>query len=300
MSERTCNDCFYKFIMFAASIEQYYIFSKTTMKMTPHLNISQRLLTLGHPMVMGILNITPDSFYDGGKYTTEQAMLARAEQILNEGGDIIDVGAVSTRPGAIVCDEATELKAIEKAVQSIRAQFPEAVISVDTFRAAVARAAVQAGADIINDVSGGTFDEAMIPTIGELQVPYVLMHTPAMPDKMQQCTHYDDILADMLQYFGRQLEKLRDVYVHDIIIDPGFGFGKTVEQNYYLLDNLRVFKQFGFPLLIGISRKSMIYKPLNTTPENALEGTLAATKVALQNGADILRVHDVAATKALL
>lgn len=270
------------------------------MKMTPHLNISQRLLTLGHPMVMGILNITPDSFYDGGKYTTEPAMLARAEQILNEGGDIIDVGAVSTRPGAIVCDETTELKAIEKAVQFIRAQFPEAVISVDTFRAAVARAAVQAGADIINDVSGGTFDEAMIPTIGELQVPYVLMHTPAMPDKMQQCTQYDDILADMLQYFGRQLEKLRDVYVHDIIIDPGFGFGKTVEQNYYLLDNLRVFKQLGFPLLIGISRKSMIYKPLNTTPENALEGTLAATRVALQNGADILRVHDVAATKALL
>ena len=264
------------------------------MKTTPHLNISQQLVSLGHPMVMGILNITTDSFYDGGKYTTEPAMLARAEQILDEGGDIIDVGAVSTRPGAIVCDEATELKAIEKAVQSIRTHFPEAVISVDTFRAAVA------GADIINDVSGGTFDEAMIPTIGELQVPYVLMHTPAMPDKMQQCTQYDDILADMLQYFGRQLEKLRDCYVHDIIIDPGFGFGKTVEQNYYLLDNLRVFKNLGFPLLIGISRKSMIYKPLNTTPENALEGTLAATKVALQNGADILRVHDVAATKALL
>ena len=268
--------------------------------MTSHLNISRQLLSLDHPLVMGILNITPDSFYDGGKYTTERAMLARAEQILEEGGDIIDIGAVSTRPGSRACGEAAELQAIDAAVRSVRDHFPEAVISVDTFRAVVARAAVQDGANIINDVSGGTFDEAMIPTVGELQVPYVLMHTTAMPDKMQQCTQYDDILADMLQYFGRQLEKLRDHAVHDIIIDPGFGFGKTVEQNYFLLDNLRVFKSLGFPLLIGISRKSMIYKPLGTTPEGALEGSLAATKVALQNGADILRVHDVAATKALL
>lgn len=268
--------------------------------MLSHINCSGKLIAIDRPLVMGILNITRDSFYDGGRYTTEEAVLERAEQILSEGGDIIDIGAVSTRPGASVCDGQTECEAIVSTVRPIRAHFPQAVLSIDTFRAEVARAAIDCGADIINDISGGTYDERMISTIGELQVPYVLMHTPAMPDKMQQCTHYEDILADMLQFFGRQLEKLHQQNVHDIIIDPGFGFGKTLEQNYFLLENLRVFKTLDFPLLIGISRKSMIYKKLDTTPAGALEGTLEATRTAIQNGADILRVHDVKETVTLV
>ena len=268
--------------------------------MLSHINCSGKLIAIDKPLVMGILNVTRDSFYDGGRYTTEQAVLARAEQILSEGGDIIDIGAVSTRPGASVCDGETERDTIVQTVQAIRTRFPKAVLSIDTFRAEVARAAVDHGADIINDISGGTYDVQMIPTIGELQVPYVLMHTPAMPDKMQQCTHYEDILADMLQFFGRQLEKLHQHNVHDIIIDPGFGFGKTLEQNYFLLGNLRVFKTLELPLLIGVSRKSMIYKKLDTTPEGALEGTLEVTKTAIENGANILRVHDVKDTVTLV
>ncbi len=268
--------------------------------MLSHINCSGKLIAIDKPLVMGILNVTRDSFYDGGRYTTEQAVLARAEQILSEGGDIIDIGAVSTRPGAFVCDGETERDTIVQTVQAIRTRFPKAVLSIDTFRAEVARAAVDHGADIINDISGGTYDVQMIPTIGELQVPYVLMHTPAMPDKMQQCTHYEDILADMLQFFGRQLEKLHQHNVHDIIIDPGFGFGKTLEQNYFLLENLRVFKTLELPLLIGVSRKSMIYKKLDTTPEGALEGTLEVTKTAIENGANILRVHDVKDTVTLV
>lgn len=268
--------------------------------MLSHINCSGKLIAIDKPLVMGILNVTRDSFYDGGRYTTEQAVLARAEQILSEGGDIIDIGAVSTRPGASVCDGETERDTIVQTVQAIRTRFPKAVLSIDTFRAEVARAAVDHGADIINDISGGTYDVQMIPTIGELQVPYVLMHTPAMPDKMQQCTQYEDILADMLQFFGRQLEKLHQHNVHDIIIDPGFGFGKTLEQNYFLLGNLRVFKTLELPLLIGVSRKSMIYKKLDTTPEGALEGTLEVTKTAIENGANILRVHDVKDTVTLV
>lgn len=268
--------------------------------MLSHINCSGKLIAIDKPLVMGILNVTRDSFYDGGRYTTEQAVLARAEQILSEGGDIIDIGAVSTRPGASVCDGETERDTIVQTVQAIRTRFPKAVLSIDTFRAEVARAAVDHGADIINDISGGTYDVQMIPTIGELQVPYVLMHTPAMPDKMQQCTQYEDILADMLQFFGRQLEKLHQHNVHDIIIDPGFGFGKTLEQNYFLLGNLRVFKTLELPLLIGVSRKSMIYKKLDTTPKGALEGTLEVTKTAIENGANILRVHDVKDTVTLV
>ncbi len=268
--------------------------------MLQQINCSGRLLSIDHPLVMGILNITQDSFYDGGRYTTESTILARAEQILAEGGDLIDIGAVSTRPGASVCEAATEIENIVWAVDVVRRHFPNAVISVDTFRSEVARAAADKGADIINDISGGTYDVQMIPTIGELQIPYVLMHTPAMPDQMQQCTQYEDILADMLQFFGRQLNLLRQHSVHDIIIDPGFGFGKTLEQNYFLLENLSVFKILSFPLLVGVSRKSMIYRKFDTTPEGALEGTLSVTKTAIENGADLLRVHDVAQTVSLV
>ena len=245
------------------------------------------------PLIMGILNVTEDSFYDGGKYTTEAAVLERASQILAEGGDTIDIGAMSTRPNALEIPEEEEISRIVKAVRTIRAHFPEAVLSIDTYRASVADAALQAGADMINDISGGTFDPEMIPTVGKWQVPYCLMHTTTKPDTMQQNTHYEDILADMLKFFGTQLEKLHEHFVHDIIIDPGFGFGKTLEQNYFLMKNLEVFHQLGYPLLIGISRKSMIYKLLGTTPDHALNGTTVLNTISLMKGASILRVHDV-------
>lgn len=242
---------------------------------------------------MGILNVTEDSFYDGGKYTTETAVLERATQILSEGGDIIDIGAMSTRPNALEIPEDEEISRIVKAVKVVREKFPEAVLSIDTYRASVAKVAVEAGADMINDISGSTFDPDMIPTVGALQVPYCLMHTTAKPSDMQQHTEYNDILADMLQFFGQQLEKLHAHHVHDIIIDPGFGFGKTLEQNYFLMDNLEVFQQLGLPILVGISRKSMIYKLLGTTPDEALNGTTVLNTIALMKGTDILRVHDV-------
>jgi dihydropteroate synthase len=245
------------------------------------------------PIIMGILNVTEDSFYDGGKYTTETAVLERATQILSEGGDIIDIGAMSTRPNALEIPENEEISRIVKAVKVVREKFPEAVLSIDTYRASVAKVAVEAGADMINDISGGTFDPDMIPTVGALQVPYCLMHTTAKPSDMQQHTEYNDILADMLQFFGQQLEKLHAHHVHDIIIDPGFGFGKTLEQNYFLMENLEVFQQLGLPILVGISRKSMIYKLLGTTPDGALNGTTVLNTIALMKGTDILRVHDV-------
>ena len=245
------------------------------------------------PWVMGILNVTTDSFYDGGKYTSEEAIVQRAKQILMEGGDIIDIGAMSTRPNAIEIPENEEIDKIVKATRLVREHFPKTVISIDTYRAAVANAALEVGADMINDISGGTFDPEMIPTIGKWQVPYCLMHTTTKPDTMQQNTHYEDILADILKFFGTQLEKLHQHHVHDIIIDPGFGFGKTLEQNYFLMNNLEVFHQLGYPLLVGISRKSMIYRLLNTTPDHALNGTTVLNTIALMKGTSILRVHDV-------
>ena len=261
--------------------------------MQQHLNISGKLMPLYPPLIMGILNVTEDSFFDGGKYTEEDKIVARAEQILREGGDIIDIGAVSTRPGAQDLPEQEEIARIQRAVSAVRAALPDAVISVDTWRASVARAAVQCGAHIINDVSGGTFDPDMIPTIGQLQVPYILMHTPEKPDTMQQHTDYEDILAEMIQFFGQQIEKLHEAHVHDIILDPGFGFGKTLEQNYFVLRNMDAFQVFDLPILVGISRKSMIYKLLDTTPDHALNGTTVVNTLALMKGAHILRVHDV-------
>ncbi|MBQ4441270.1 MAG: dihydropteroate synthase [Bacteroidales bacterium] len=257
------------------------------------INFSRTLRSLSAPLIMGILNVTDDSFYDGGRYRSEAAMIERAGEMLRDGADIIDIGAMSTRPGAQELPAGEEENRIRQAVATVKASFPEAVVSIDTWRASVARAAVREGAGMINDISGGTFDPDMIPAIGEMQVPYVLMHTPAKPDKMQQCTQYDDILADMLRFFGEQIAKLHAAHVHDIVIDPGFGFGKTLEQNYFLMRNLEAFKVFDLPILVGISRKSMIYKFLNTTPEHALNGTTVLNTLALEHGASVLRVHDV-------
>jgi dihydropteroate synthase len=245
------------------------------------------------PLIMGILNVTEDSFYDGGRYTDDAQILQRAEEILTEGGDIIDIGAMSTKPNAKELPEEEELTKIVHTVQLLRERFPDAVLSIDTYRATVAKAAIESGANIINDISGGTFDPDMISTVGKLQVPYVLMHTPAKPAEMQQHTDYNNILGEMMQFFGRQIAQLHEQAVHDIILDPGFGFGKTLEQNYFLMQNLEVFHELGFPLLVGISRKSMIYKLLDTTPDHALNGTTVLNTIALMKGAAILRIHDV-------
>ena len=242
---------------------------------------------------MGILNVTEDSFYDGGRYTDETAVLKRAEQILREGAAIIDIGAVSTKPGAADIPMEAEWSRLEKPLELIAKHFPEAIVSVDTWRSEVARRSVLAGAAIINDVSGGTFDERMPEVVGQLHVPYVLMHTTDKPDKMQQQPLGADMLQVMMQFFARQMALFKEAGCVDVILDPGFGFGKTLEQNYFLMKNLSVFHIFECPILVGISRKSMIYRLLNTSPDEALAGTVALNMMALQQGASILRVHDV-------
>ena len=264
------------------------------------INLKSHLLSLEKPVVMGILNYTEDSFYDGGRYTSRDKVVQRAGQILSEGAAIIDLGAVSTRPGAADVDAETECRRVLEALEWILGAYPDALVSIDTWRAQVAQKAIEAGAAMINDVSGGTFEPDILKVVAEAQVPYCLMHTSAKPAVMQQQTHYDNILAEMLQFFGRQLATLRQLGANDIIIDPGFGFGKTVEQNWLILEELKLFTTFGLPVLVGLSRKSMIYKPLGITPEEALPATLEATKKAIANGASILRVHDVAATCELL
>ncbi len=257
------------------------------------IKVKSRLLSPSPALVMGILNVTDDSFYDGGRYTNDAAVLRRAEQILSEGAAIIDVGAVSTKPGAADISVEEEWQRLEKPLELIAKHFPDAVVSVDTWRADIAQRSVEAGAAIINDVSGGTFDERMAEVVGRLQVPYVLMHTTAKPDKMQQQPLGEDMLLTMMQFFARQLAIFKEAGCVDLILDPGFGFGKTLEQNYFLMKNLSAFQIFECPILVGISRKSMIYKLLETSPDEALTGTVVLNTLALQQGASILRVHDV-------
>lgn len=257
------------------------------------IKVKSRLLSPSPALVMGILNVTDDSFYDGGRYTNDAAVLRRAEQILSEGAAIIDVGAVSTKPGAADISVEEEWKRLENPLELIAKNFPDALVSVDTWRADIAQRSVEAGAAIINDVSGGTFDERMAEVVGRLQVPYVLMHTTAKPDKMQQQPLGENMLLTMMQFFARQLAIFKEAGCVDLILDPGFGFGKTLEQNYFLMKNLSAFQIFECPILVGISRKSMIYKLLETSPDEALTGTVVLNTLALQQGASILRVHDV-------
>ncbi|MCK9339205.1 MAG: dihydropteroate synthase [Bacteroidales bacterium] len=242
---------------------------------------------------MGILNYTEDSFYDGGRYSSQTQLLSQTEKMISAGVTILDIGAVSTRPGANDVDSETELFKVEKLLKLILHHFPSVLVSVDTWRSEVARLAVEHGAAIINDISGGTFDPKMPEVIGKLQVPYCLMHTTAHPKTMQQQLLAPPTIPQMLQFFGKQIELFRQNGCNDIIIDPGFGFGKTLQQNYFLLNNLSAFQIFGVPILIGVSRKSMIYKLLDITPEEALNGTSILNTIALLNGANILRVHDV-------
>lgn len=257
------------------------------------LNCRGRLLSLQAPKVMGVLNVTPDSFYDGGRYTTEADLLHRAEQMLEQGASIIDIGGMSSRPGAELIEPAEELRRVLPAIRAIHEHLPEAIISIDTIRGQVAREAVAAGAAIINDISAGAFDEDMYPAAAELQVPYLLMHMQGSPKTMQQRPDYEDVVREVLDFFIAETGKLRALGVKDILLDPGFGFGKTVEHNYQLLKQLHVFQILDLPLVAGLSRKSMINKVLSIKPEQALNGTTALNMVALQQGAKLLRVHDV-------
>jgi dihydropteroate synthase len=240
---------------------------------------------------MGILNLTPDSFYDGGKYRTNY--ISQVEKMLTEGAKIIDIGGQSTRPGAITINAEEEKKRIIPVIEEVRKKFSECIISVDTFYADVAKSAVNAGAAIVNDISGGDFDNKMFETIASLKIPYIAMHAKGTPNSMQENPVYSNITQEVCFSLAQKIKKLELLGVNDVIIDPGFGFGKTLEQNYILLKNLEHLKIIGRPILVGVSRKSMINKVLKTLPENALNGTSIVNTIALLNGAKILRVHDV-------
>ena len=264
------------------------------------INCNGNLIDITTPKVMGILNLTPDSFYDGGKYKDLDAMLHQTEKMLQEGATFIDIGAYSSRPNAEHIDEQKELHRILPLLKILFKEFPQILISIDTFRSNVARECVESGACMINDISGGTMDNAMFNTIAQLQVPYILMHMQGTPQTMQVNPNYKDVTSDILYYFSKKVSELRALNISDIILDVGFGFGKTLEHNYELLQKLHLFKALELPLLVGLSRKSMLYKLLDTTPEKALNATTAANTIALLNGASILRVHDVKeATEAI-
>jgi dihydropteroate synthase len=249
---------------------------------------------------MGILNITPDSFFDGGRYNKESEVFNRVEAMVEEGASIIDIGGYSTRPGSLDVSLEDELSRVIKFFSPIKKLFPTVLLSIDTFRAEVARQAVESGADIINDISGGTMDNEMFSMVARLKVPYILTHMKGTPQDMIKHAVYENILLEMTDYFQERIAMLRGMGVNEIMIDPGFGFAKTIDQNYHLLKNLNYFKIFNLPILVGISRKSMIHKKLNIDPGEALNGTSALNTIALMNGADILRVHDVKEAKEVI
>ena len=258
------------------------------------ITLNGKLLDLTNPVVMGVMNVSPDSFFDGGKYTTEETILKRAEQMIDEGADIIDVGAISTRPGAASISTKEELTRLLPAVVAIRKHFPDVRLSIDTYRSWVAlRVIDETGECIVNDISGGNFDENMFDTVAKLGVPYILMHMQGTPQTMQENPKYDDVIKDISKYFSDKVRKLTKAGVKDVILDPGFGFGKTLDDNYDLLNRIDSFKVFQLPLLVGVSRKSMIHKLLEIDPEGSLPGTITANTMALLGGTDILRVHDV-------
>jgi len=257
------------------------------------LNIKGELLSLVNPLVMGILNVTTDSFFDGGKYLDEKNILQHVEKMLNDGATIIDVGAQSTRPNATLLSQEIELQKVLPIVKLICKEFPTAIISIDTFYSEVAAQCVLEGVSIINDISAGNIDANMFETVGKLKVPYILMHSRGTPQTMQNLTEYDNVVTDVYNYFTEKIALLKQFGVLDIIVDLGFGFAKTTENNFELLKCQSVFTGLGHPILTGISRKGMVYKTLDTTPENALNGTSVLNTIALQNGANILRVHDV-------
>ena len=253
----------------------------------------EQILDLSDPVVMGILNVTPDSFFDGGRYLEESAILRQLEKMLEEGASIIDIGGMSSRPGAELISETDELRRVITIILKIRHKFPQVILSIDTLRSKVAVESIAAGASIVNDISAGQIDEAMMKTVAELKVPYILMHMQGRPNTMQTAPRYQNVTVDILDFFIEKLGRLKELGVEEVVLDVGFGFGKTIEHNYQLLKNLAAFRILDCPLLVGLSRKSMIYKYLNISAETALNGTTAIHMVALQNGAKILRVHDV-------
>jgi len=257
------------------------------------LHCGDNIITLDEPLVMGILNLTPDSFYDGGKYQKPEQYIAQAEKMLEEGADLIDLGALSTRPGAAEVPEKEELYRLIPALQLLARRFPRTIFSVDTYRSGVARIATENGAGIINDISGGTLDGKMAETIASLNIPYVLMHMQGTPATMQKNPLYSNVVSEVELFFKDKTRELSEAGVHQIILDPGFGFGKTVGHNFALLKHLKLYKKFGLPLLVGVSRKSMINKLLQIRAEEALHATGVLHALALLQGADILRVHDV-------
>lgn len=257
------------------------------------INCKGELIDLSTPRIMGILNVTPNSFYDGGKYKTDVDFLNQVEKMLTDGADFIDLGAYSSKPSAEFVSEEEEIKRLVGVVALLVNHFPGIKLSIDTFRARVAQEAIEAGGAIVNDIAAGLLDERMIEVVGQLQVPYIMMHMRGNPKTMQSLTTYDDLVVDMRYYFSERLAQARAAKINDVILDPGFGFAKTTEQNYELMAKLEHFHCFELPLLVGISRKSMLYKLLDCTPQEALNGTSVLNTIALQKGAQIIRVHDV-------
>ena len=258
------------------------------------IQLNGKLIMLDRPVVMGILNLTPDSFFDGGRYLNETMVLARTEEILAQGGTFVDIGAVSTRPGAPEVTEDEELKRLIPRVKAIRKQFPEAILSIDSYRSGVIRRVVEeTGNCLVNDISGGELDEQMFDTVAELGLPYVLMHLKGTPQTMQNNPTYDNIVQEILLSLSAKVNKLKLLGVNDVIIDPGFGFGKNMDHNFQLLNRLDSFRLFELPLMVGLSRKTMVWKLLEIQPEESLNGTTVLNTLALMGGADVLRVHDV-------
>ncbi|MEO5645483.1 MAG: dihydropteroate synthase [Bacteroidia bacterium] len=265
-----------------------------------HLFCRGLVLDLSCPVIMGILNLTPDSFYDGGKYNSTENALLHARKMVEEGAKIIDIGAVSTRPGAHVISAEEEWERMKAIIPLLKTNFPGMVLSVDTYRAAIAEKAIAAGAHIINDISGGTLDDKMFETIAALNVPYVLMHIKGTPETMQKNPVYENVVEEVKQFVEERITKLKSLGVKQIILDPGFGFGKTLEHNYQLLNSLEIFTAMNFPVLAGLSRKSMITKLYGGENQETLAGTIEVNKIALQKGVQILRVHDVRETMELI
>ena len=256
-------------------------------------NCKDQLIDLSVPRVMGILNVTPNSFFDGGKYKNEDEIISQVEKMLLEGATFIDIGAYSSKPSAEFVSEQEEIDRIVPAIELILKHFPQTLLSIDTFRAEVAKASIESGAAIINDIAAGELDDKMFDVIAGYNVPYIMMHMRGNPQTMQSLTQYEDIVKELLFYFSEKVKKARSLGIHDLIIDPGFGFAKTTDQNYEVLQNMELFNVLELPVLAGISRKSMIYKTLNNTAQEALNGTTVLNTIALTKGAKILRVHDV-------
>lgn len=257
------------------------------------INCNGKLIDLSSPKVMGILNVTPNSFFDGGKHANEKAVLVQVEKMLSEGATFIDIGGYSSKPSAEFVSEEEELQRLVPVIQNVVREFPDVVISVDTFRSKVAQEAIENGAAIINDISAGNLDAKMMETVAKLRVPYIMMHMKGTPQTMQSLAQYENIVKEMLFYFSQKIAQARSLGINDLILDPGFGFAKTLEQNFEVLSKLELFQMTELPLLVGISRKSMIYKTLETTAEFALNGTTSLNTISLLKGAKILRVHDV-------